>query len=440
MSYVNTIQTQSNTYTYDQLQAMMANGTIDSSTVQNVSVFNQSADPSACTDGKDDGKLGFFETIGSAISGAVKGVVNGVKGLFCDENGNFSLGQTLKSAVTAAACFIPVVGPVIGGALCATGVVKGAVGIAQGVSAAASATTDAEAKAAIESIGGNALSTGLSVAGVKASVGAIAGTAKTLTGTSAFSSAKGIVGKAKGLATDIAGSAQSYYGSSWSSATTLTGKIGAVGKQAAKGTARNIMNTGELIKNKVDEKTANVKSKFSKNKSGETAGKTETATPADTKGLKQEIKSNYTRVKELPKDAVKSANGKTATVTDASGNKTTYHYSETNKCWMTKKQPGTIQQKIDGYKSDFSDFVANNKGKGITFASPKAAGLAVAANQTGDAAQDITESIAYQSTPMATVNTQTGREYYLEDYSIMSEDEVNQAYSDIMAQSQEIQL
>ncbi|HIS54211.1 TPA: hypothetical protein IAA82_04565, partial [Candidatus Galligastranaerophilus gallistercoris] len=54
MSYVNTIQTQSNTYTYDQLQAMMANGTIDSSTVQNVSVFNQSADPSACTDGKDD--------------------------------------------------------------------------------------------------------------------------------------------------------------------------------------------------------------------------------------------------------------------------------------------------------------------------------------------------------------------------------------------------
>ena len=71
MSYVNTIQTQSNTYTYDQLQAMMANGTIDSSTVQNVSVFNQSADPSACTDGKDDGKLGFFESIGSAISGAV---------------------------------------------------------------------------------------------------------------------------------------------------------------------------------------------------------------------------------------------------------------------------------------------------------------------------------------------------------------------------------
>ena len=67
-------------------------------------------------------------------------------------------------------------------------------------------------------------------------------------------------------------------------------------------------------------------------------------------------------------------------------------------------------------------------------------GITIASGNAADTTEDITESIAYQSTPMATVNTQTGREYYLEDYSIMSEDEVNQAYSDIMAQSQEIQL
>ena len=67
-------------------------------------------------------------------------------------------------------------------------------------------------------------------------------------------------------------------------------------------------------------------------------------------------------------------------------------------------------------------------------------GVTIASQNAADTTEDITQSIAYQSTPMATVNTQTGREYYLEDYNIMTEDEVNQAYSDIMAQTQEIQL
>ena len=266
MSYVNTMQTQSNTYTYDQLQAMMANGTIDSSTVQNVSVFNQSADPSACTDGKDDGKLGFFESIGSAVSGAVKGLVNGVKGMFFDENGNFSLGNTLKTIGTAAACFIPGVGPVISAGLCTAGVVKGVSGVAQGISAAASATTDAEAKAAFESIGSGALTTGLSAVGLKASVGAVAqnagvanaasnslrqnvsGIAKNVS--NSFKSGTGVTGKLGSAANTLTGN---YYGTAWNSATgTTLHKAGTVLKQNAHDTGANNVKAATKVKKKAN--------------------------------------------------------------------------------------------------------------------------------------------------------------------------------------------
>lgn len=488
MSYVNTIQTQSNTYTYDQLQAMMANGTIDSSTVQNVSVFNQSADPSACTDGKDDGKLGFFESIGSAISGAVKGLVNGVKGMFFDENGNFSLGNTLKTIGTAAACFIPGVGPVIAAGLCTMGVVKGVSGVAQGISAAASATTDAEAKAAFESIGSGALTTGLSAVGLKASVGAVAqnagvanaasnslrqnvsGIAKNVS--NSFKSGTGITGKLGSAANTLTGN---YYGTAWNSATgTTLQKAGTVLKQTAHDTGANMVKAATTVKNKGQEKLDKLTGKRGEKLTGDAAAKKlssgKNKVTADQ--IENAIKNNKGELQvgdKTYKVSKTTTDGTTTYSYELKGNKSTqYMANENGADRVVTKETKSIDKVNRGTgKKDGVRYKVLDDGKSVEVTTSRNAtkvdtfihdaqvnpytgmpqsgnvfrtGITIASGNAADTTEDITESIAYQSTPMATVNTQTGREYYLEDYSIMSEDEVNQAYSDIMAQSQEIQL
>ena len=474
MSYVNTIQTQSNTYTYDQLQAMMANGTIDSSTVQNVSVFNQSADPSACTDGKDDGKLGFFESIGSAISGAVKGLVNGVKGMFFDENGNFSLGNTLKTIGTAAACFIPGVGPVIAAGLCTAGVVKGVSGVAQGISAAASATTDAEAKAAFESIGSGALTTGLSAVGLKASVGAVAqnagvanaasnslrqnvsGIAKNVS--NSFKSGTGVTGKLGSAANTLTGN---YYGTAWNSATgTTLQKAGTVLKQTAHDTGANMVKAATTVKNKGQEKLDKLTGKRGENLTGDAAAKKlssgKNKVTADQ--IDKAIKNNGGELQvgdKTYKVSKTTTDGTTTYSYELKGNKSTQYMANENKVNRgTGKKDGVRYKVLDDGKT-VEVTTSRNATKVDTFVHnaqvnpyngmPQSGnvfrtGVTIASQNAADTTEDITQSIAYQSTPMATVNTQTGREYYLEDYNIMTEDEVNQAYSDIMAQTQQIQL
>ena len=469
MSYVNTIQTQSNTYTYDQLQAMMANGTIDSSTVQNVSVFNQSADPSACTDGKDDGKLGFFESIGSAISGAVKGLVNGVKGMFFDENGNFSLGNTLKTIGTAAACFIPGVGPVIAAGLCTAGVVKGVSGVAQGISAAASATTDAEAKAAFESIGSGALTTGLSAVGLKASVGAVAqnagvanaasnslrqnvsGIAKNVS--NSFKSGTGVTGKLGSAANTLTGN---YYGTAWNSATgTTLQKAGTVLKQTAHDTGANMVKAATTVKNKGQEKLDKLTGKRGENLTGDAAAKKlssgKNKVTADQ--IDKAIKNNGGELQvgdKTYKVSKTTTDGTTTYSYELKGNKSTQYMANENGAdrVVTKEtvldDGKTVEVTTSRNATKVDTFVHNaqvNPYNGM----PQSGnvfrtGVTIASQNAADTTEDITQSIAYQSTPMATVNTQTGREYYLEDYNIMTEDEVNQAYSDIMAQTQQIQL
>ena len=62
---VDTRQVAQNTYDYNTFQTGVQSGTINTNDITNVSVFSESQNPSECTDGKDDGKLGFFETIGS---------------------------------------------------------------------------------------------------------------------------------------------------------------------------------------------------------------------------------------------------------------------------------------------------------------------------------------------------------------------------------------
>lgn len=127
------------------------------------------ADPSAVTaaDGKDDGSIGVF----GALKNLVKGGIKFFTGMFTDENGNFSLGQTLKTALTVAAvgavCVLTA-GTAVPAMLATAGIGLGAFGMAKAGYNIATAKTDAEAEAAWQSLGSNTVATGLAVAGAKA--------------------------------------------------------------------------------------------------------------------------------------------------------------------------------------------------------------------------------------------------------------------------------
>lgn len=128
-----------------------------------------------CTDGKDDGKIGFFSVAGNVLEGVAKGAVNGITGMLGiskDENGNTTWNplKALGTVALGAAC---VMCPALGVAACAVGAVSGGVQVYKGAKAAANATTDAEAKAALENMGEGASTVVGCVIGAKASVGAM---------------------------------------------------------------------------------------------------------------------------------------------------------------------------------------------------------------------------------------------------------------------------
>lgn len=118
-------------------------------------------------DGKDDGSIGFFSAVGHALKGGVKFLT----GMFTDENGDFSIKQTLKTAGLAAiiglSTLIPVVGPFVLPTLCALGVADGGLKVAKGFVNAMDAKTDAEAEQAFENIGEGATEGLLSYVGYK---------------------------------------------------------------------------------------------------------------------------------------------------------------------------------------------------------------------------------------------------------------------------------
>ena len=134
-------------------------------------VFNTyNSDGNYCTDGKDDGKIGFFSALGNATQGVLKTIGSGIKGMFTGADGKFSLLKTIGSVAMAAAC---IAFPAVGLAACAVGGVMGAVQVGKGVYNAAKAETDAEAKAAWENIGGGVFTVASSVVGAKASLSAV---------------------------------------------------------------------------------------------------------------------------------------------------------------------------------------------------------------------------------------------------------------------------
>ena len=156
-----------------------------------------------CTDGKDDGKIGFFSKLFHAAKGIVKTVVNGVKGMVTDKNGNFSLGKTLLSVATTALCIAV---PAVGLAACAVGVVAGGIQVGKGIIRASQATTDAEAKEAWQNIGGGAFTVAMSVAGAKAGVKAVKATSTAKGGLASLSKDATLGQKAVALGKDMVSS------------------------------------------------------------------------------------------------------------------------------------------------------------------------------------------------------------------------------------------
>ena len=209
-------------------------------------IFNTvNNDGNYCTDGKDDGKIGFFSALGNATQGVGKTVVNGIKGMFTGADGKFSVLKTIGSVAMAATC---IAFPAVGLAACAVGGVMGAVEVGKGIHNAATAETDAEAKAAWENIGGGTFTVASSVVGAKASYNAVQKTSTAANGlTSLKNNPNATLGqKAVALGNDMKSSTANNFTTLKSS---VTAKYG------------NIMNDANNAKQTLEAKVKTVKNK-----------------------------------------------------------------------------------------------------------------------------------------------------------------------------------
>lgn len=125
-----------------------------------------------CSDGEDDGRIGFGTALLQMAKGAGKSIVNTVVGIATDPK------KALLAAGTIAACTLcPPLAVGLGAVGIATGVISGAKAVGKAVELYNDPNgTDTEAKAAFQDIGASALQVGVSVAGVKAGVKAMKAT------------------------------------------------------------------------------------------------------------------------------------------------------------------------------------------------------------------------------------------------------------------------
>lgn len=204
-----------------------------------------------CTDGKNDGKVGFFGAIGGFFKGIGKAVVNTVVGIVTDPK---------KLLMTAGAVALAIVCPPAGVAMAVAGGISAVGTIGKGIGAAMSAKTDAEAKDAWENIGAGGLQLGLSALGAKAGLKAMRSTpgsameALSKSGTKGF--LKSPIKNGKAFFQDaVTGGKGSLLGDSWFSASTMkqawTGgtEAGMPGYALTRGVnnvAENWRNSGEV--------------------------------------------------------------------------------------------------------------------------------------------------------------------------------------------------
>ncbi len=156
---------------YDQVCSNYLNSVSSASTTdatqQTTGTQAVSASGNTCTDGSDDGKIGFFEGVGSFFNGIKNAVVNTVVGIVTDPG---------KLLMTAGAVALGIAFPPAGVAMAVAGGVAATVQIGTGVVSAATAKTDAEAKDALESVGAGTLQLGMSALGAKAGLKAMSNT------------------------------------------------------------------------------------------------------------------------------------------------------------------------------------------------------------------------------------------------------------------------
>lgn len=128
-----------------------------------------------CTDGKDDGKIGFWQS----VKHFGKGILNFGKSLIgFDENGKWSAGKLLKNvaigAGIAAVCVLTA-GTAVPAIIAGVGVASAAGGLGKSIYQFATAKTDAQARAAAEGMGSNTVALAGSVVGAKAAMKGVPG-------------------------------------------------------------------------------------------------------------------------------------------------------------------------------------------------------------------------------------------------------------------------
>lgn len=147
---------QTQAQTAEQLQSAISTG----------ATAPQQQTQSTAKDGQDDGHISFWEK----IKHVGKGALHFVTGMFTDEKGNFSIGQTLKNVaigVGVAALCVATAGTAVPAIIAGAGVAMAGTGLVKSGYKAATAKTDAEAEEAWEGLGTNTVALAASVAGAK---------------------------------------------------------------------------------------------------------------------------------------------------------------------------------------------------------------------------------------------------------------------------------
>lgn len=199
--YANKIQTL-------QVAQMAKSGQIDET---QLSLFSETTGISqgmldgSCTDGADDGKISFDEGAKSFLKGAVKSLVP------------TSFGDFLKKAAIGVGCaaLIAVTGGAATPFIIAGGAIAGGIQAGKGIYNATQAKTDAEAKAAMEDVGGGATTIAASVVAGKAYTSS---TGNALIG-------KGSLSTYKNAATQSAANVKTNFGNLTTSAKTAASNI-----------------------------------------------------------------------------------------------------------------------------------------------------------------------------------------------------------------------
>lgn len=220
---------------------------------------------------KDDGSIGF----GKAALNFAKGVGKFFTGMFTDEKGNFSIGQTLKTAAIAVgvgAVTVLTAGTAVPAMIAAAGIGVSAIGMGKSIYDIATADTDAEAEAAWQSLGSNTTAGALAVAGAKAVAKGSAANPSEFDGIGGYAKATKQVfqDSGKAVSESFNGFKTAYKGAGEGITTKLgalkeegiaqknsfTGKVTKNYNKAVYGTKGKIENEASKLDKEIDDKTA----------------------------------------------------------------------------------------------------------------------------------------------------------------------------------------